>query len=133
MSQTEIFVCGSAWSLFCGVVGWLGNAWFSRQRDKADRLRKFIFFLSAWRTDIERIHPDNIDSIWQAFVSKVSEFAGHYSNIRRDIWRKTAFDDIANPLRSLQGDEIRNPTTPDRRDMICGKIDRLKLFLGAKK
>ena len=115
------------------LTGLLLGSWLAIGRFKAEKLREFIHFLSAWRTDIERLGPDDISGIWQAFVLKVPDFSGYCSNIRRDIWRKAAFDDIADPLRSLQYDAIKNPTTPDRRDVICGKINNLKLFLGANK
>jgi hypothetical protein len=115
------------------VLCWLATHRLAYWRYQEDKLRNFIHFLSAWRTDIERLRPDNIDGIWRTFVSKVPEFAGHSSNIRRDVWRKRNFDSLCEMIRAFQGEELRHSNSPDPRDLICGKIDNLLVFLGAKK
>jgi len=132
MTQTEILVYGSGWSLFCAAAGWFANDWLSRRRERAQRQRDLIHFLSVWRSETERLSPSDTQGISRVYVAKVHDLHGHVSIVRRDIWRKHRFDALAEPLKCVGGEDFI-ATTPDPRDVVCGKIDRLKAFLGAEK
>src|SRR5208282_3346868 len=114
------------------VVGWYATDWFARRRERRNRVGEFVGHLLWFRHAIARHNPEDSVGIWNAYFSAILTYHSELGKIRQDFLGNKEFLTLTDALGNLQMEDVLNCAKPDKRDVICEKIDRLGQILESR-